>query len=864
MEERLPKSIEILKQMSIPSLPPTGTPLGSNAELPEGHPGVNALNSIPYMKYIHADEREAFLKLSKQEQTRDLLLQNLEAILWVGGGKIVESAGKFVSPIFKATFPKTVKAATKIVEAMPAKKPLPKYAGSVNLQKQDIPVDLKLAELRMAEGLPKKKITWAETDAKSARIMQDPQKIEATFEKWKSGTMLNIVEQDVVRKANVEGLYKFQESMKGVKSLEEANVILEGIKQNRFIPASEIASEQGRMLQSYNKEIGLNSLGKAFSKLERNMNPREFKAFKGLDLEDPAQVKGFINELGDPKIMDYVYEYWYNSILSGIPTHVVNVASNTAWREFQIPHRALTGAIDSMIGPVFRGGQRDVYMNETLPLWAGMVKGKPKAAKRAWDMMRHGKITKFEDKWAQEVGSSVGAFQRSPHKVLRAVGTVIDKPTRALRVMDVYANSIAYDGQMQALAKRAWNKLPKNTRGKFGDFQKKFIENPTPKAHEEAMEFAKYSTFMSDPGKISNAILQLRNAPPGESGRFIIPFVNTIGNLLKRGVEMTPGVGIAMARGQKPAEVIAKQIEGLLISAAVWHKLETGEMTGAAPENEAARKAFYREGKKAWAIKVGDTYVQYRRVEPFNTVLASATIYHQQLKNAKDEDTATDIMGKVANEFKNNLIDSSYLQGMSQVLNRHGQFSTQPKRLAASLVPFSGFWRSVNRSYEAAVEGEAKYRPGRDWVGALAGVVPGLYEHSQPEINVWGEDVKLDGGVFRQWLPYKWSKETDDPTEKFLEKLEVYPGLPNQWVTHRRESLRLDDDIYRDFVISAGSKAKKILDKKISNSVWQSAVNDKKKHYMLKNAIKSTMEKSWSMGRKIAIKKQLQRDASID
>ena len=138
------------------------------------------------------------------------------------------------------------------------------------------------------------------------------------------------------------------------------------------------------------------------------------------------------------------------------------------------------------------------------------------------------------------------------------------------------------------------------------------------------------------------------------------------------------------------------------------------------------------------------------------------------------------------------------------------------------------------------------------------------YEHSQPEINVWGEDVKLDGGVFRQWLPYKWSKETDDPTEKFLEKLEVYPGLPNQWVTHRRESLRLDDDIYRDFVISAGSKAKKILDKKISNSVWQSAVNDKKKHYMLKNAIKSTMEKSWSMGRKIAIKKQLQRDASID
>jgi hypothetical protein len=175
------------------------------------------------MKYIHADEREEFLKLSQQEQTRDLLFQNLEALLWVGGGKVIEGVGKFVSPIFKATFPKTIKTATKIVEAMPVKQEgieaaairmkdgtiykgkthhlameefdkaggsirdwhslvddsngfvttsgrfisrkeavkltgeasedaadiigrnvvLPKYAGSINLQKQDIPVELK-------------------------------------------------------------------------------------------------------------------------------------------------------------------------------------------------------------------------------------------------------------------------------------------------------------------------------------------------------------------------------------------------------------------------------------------------------------------------------------------------------------------------------------------------------------------------------------------------------------------------------------------------------------------------------------------------------------------------------------------------
>jgi hypothetical protein len=766
----------------------------------------------------------------------------------------VTTSGRFISR--KEAVKLTGEASEDAADIIGRNVVLPKYAGSINLQKQDIPVELKLAELRVSEGLPKKKVTWAETDAKSAEIMKDPEKIRASLNKLKTGQRLTEVDHDVARKANVEAVYNFQKKVSQATSAKEIEAVTEAYRQQAFIPASEFANEAGRVLQGYNKEIGLNRLGKAFGKLERSLNPREMKAFKKLDLDDPAQVKGLINELGDPKVMDYVYEFWYNSILSGIPTHVVNIASNTGWRAFQVPHRALVGAVDSVVAPVFKGGNRTRYMNEMLPLWSGMVKGKPKAAKRAWDMMRHGKITQFEDKWAQEVGASVGAFKRSPYGVLRGVGTVIDKPTRALRVMDVYANSIAYDGQMAALAKRAWNKLPKKTRGNFKSFHKSFAENPSKAAHEEAMEFAKYSTFMSDPGKISNAILALRNAPPGEAGRFVIPFVNTIGNLLKRGVEMTPGVGIAMARGQNPSEVIAKQIEGLLISAVVWSKLEAGELTGAAPEAEAERKAFYRQGKKAWGVKVGDSWYQYRRIEPFNTVIAANTIYYQQLKNAKDEDTATEIMGKMANEFKNNLIDSSYLQGMSQLLNRHGKFDTQPKRLAASLVPFSGFWRSINRSYEAAVEGQAKYRPGRDFVGAMAGVIPGLYKHSRPEINVWGEDVKLQGGVFRQWLPYKWSKETEDQTEVFLEKLDVYPGMPNQWVTHNREKLRLDDDVYRDYIIYSGSRAKQILDKKISSGEWQSAINNKDKHHHLKRSIKKTLDKEWRRGRKRAISKK--------
>jgi len=443
-EVTLPKSIAILKQMNVPSLPPTGIPMGTNTELPEGNPGEAFLRDIPYAKYLHPNEREKFMELSQQKQTRALLLDNMETLLLVGGHKILEGAGKIVSPLFKRMFPKTVKTASKIAKAMPINEKqsiqaaairmkdgtiyqgkthhlameefdkaggsirdwhnlvddangfvtnrgqfitrkdavkltgeasedatdiigrnieLPKYAGSINLQRQDIPVKLKLAELRVSEGLPKKKITWAETDAKSAEIMKDPVKIRESLEKLKMGKRLTEVDHDVARKANVEALYNFQKKVSTAKTPQEVTAITEAYKQQAFIPASEFANEAGRVLQGYNKEIGLNRLGKAFGKLERNLNPREMKAFKKLDLNDPAQVKVFENELGDPKVMDYVYEYWYNSILSGIPTHVVNVSSNTGWRMFQVPHRALTGFIDSIIGPIFRGGKRDVYMN---------------------------------------------------------------------------------------------------------------------------------------------------------------------------------------------------------------------------------------------------------------------------------------------------------------------------------------------------------------------------------------------------------------------------------------------------------------------------------------------------------------------
>ena len=270
--------------------------------------------------------------------------------------------------------------------------------------------------------------------------------------------------------------------------------------------------------------------------MERGLNDQELDLFKKINFENPREVERFLNRIGDPQLKDYFWEYWYNNILSGIPTHLVNVASNTFWGAYQIPMRGIQGGLDNMIVK-FTGKERQRYASEMLPMFAGYKTGFKRGSKRALETFKTGEPPlDLDTKWDIEMGASTSAFERSPYPALRKAAPFFTLATRALRTMDVWANSIAFDTQINALAERAANQ-----KGLKGEEKNKFVlklrENPTKKMIEDSKAFAKYSTFMDDPGKFTEWVNQGRGKIPG--GRFVIPFVNTVGNLMKRGVEMT-------------------------------------------------------------------------------------------------------------------------------------------------------------------------------------------------------------------------------------------------------------------------------------------------------------------------------------
>jgi len=509
---------------------------------------------------------------------------------------------------------------------------------------------------------------------------------------------------------------------------------------------------------------------------------------------------------------------------------------------FQVPHRAVTGIVDKFYSGI-TGKERQFYVNEVIPMLAGYKSGFKKGKTVAGEILRTGKARKFEDKWFQELDYSMGAWRRSPNATVRKIAPYIDVPTRALRAMDVWANAIAYDGEINSIVRRMSNE--KGLKGKERiEFEDSMRKNITEEMHEGARKKSLNSTFMDEPDPFTQYVISARNIPVvGPILRVtVLPFVNTISNLTKRGVELTPGLGIVkeaasrgMGRGMPTSKLIAKQIMGSVIAFYVINKAAEGRITGPMPESKNERESWYRLNKKPWSIKIGGeynpetnevdggTWYQYRRFEPFNTVVASAYLSYEEIKLAMDkgdEKTATEHFGHFADRMKENLIDGSYLSGLSTVLNKYGGRKGAVARWFASWVPYSSFWRSINRSIEVLTEGEAKPREGQDWLRAFSQTIPGLSGKMPAKLTVWGEEAVIPGDVFQQWLPFKWSKETDDPVEKELERIGYYPSLPRQTVKYLGKEVKLPDDVYRDYCIEFGQELKQNFMQRVAQENW--------------------------------------------
>jgi hypothetical protein len=255
------------------------------------------------------------------------------------------------------------------------------------------------------------------------------------------------------------------------------------------------------------------------------------------------------------------------------------------------------------------------------------------------------------------------------------------------------------------------------------------------------------------------------------------------------------------------------------------------------PDDPNERDAFFRAGKQPWSIRVGDTYVSYRRFEPLNLVMSVPSALIVPLKKAVDrnnDEDALSLMAYASSVLGRQILEGSYftgLQGLIQALGRGTSPERQEgglSRLVDSWVPYSGMRRTITRSIEAWQTGEGSIvRQPEGWFQHVTGA--SLVTNVRPKYDVFGRPLIIPGTPASQWIPWRISTANRDATEQELARYEIFPGPPSQTDSKGK---RLSQQDY-DYIASRGGQLiKRNLDRLVRTPLYQQLSPELRESYL--------------------------------
>lgn len=547
-----------------------------------------------------------------------------------------------------------------------------------------------------------------------------------------------------------------------------------------------------------------------------------------IDPMDIPAVNKFIREVTKAKTADKVYEYWLNSILSNPQTHAVNTISNTLRAALEIPVDIAQAGIE-----LFKGSGRQVFFGEAPSRLIGDLMGIKEGVRRALYVLKEG----ISIERNTQIESKVPAIKGK-------LGEIIRTPTKALTAEDEFFKAINATGDMYAGAYRTAAK--EGHKGKalirrMGEL----IENPTNEMLESMSKKALETTFQQDLGNWGNQILGFRSRLPGL--RYLIPFVRTPGNILKEGFRFSPAGFVELGfKGvtQKTfdSRLASKAAVGSIIAANFALQAIEGNVTGDAPKDDAQRDAFYRSGKKPYSVKLGDQWIPFRRLEPINTSLSLIADGFERFKEGGDwGDLAMEAVFTIAQNFTNR----SYLSGLNDFMNALNDPMRYARnyitRQAKGAVPFSGATRFAEQTIDPTLREPMKGDTGNDALDQVTQIgesissdVPGLSKNVRPRLNVFGEEIKQEGGGFSALTP---SKAKNDPVDQELERL----GMAVTFTDPEKGEVRgvaLSNDERFELQERAGKRIKNRLDKILTNPAYKRQDDEDKQRTIKKEVDK--------------------------
>ncbi len=719
--------------------------------------------------------------------------------------------------------------------------------------------------------------------AETAQAMIDDAGGDASkfYKNWKPGQAFNAEEIFIVRAAlreKAEAVYNISSEIRmGAATPENQarliNAIHEAISVQEIVTG--VTAESGRGQRAFRMAVadidvdpnGVRNIEQLEELLKRRgVESEDINQLAKMLVVDAANPDGTLNiaklhklagDFDKPNFMDKLTEFWINSILSGPKTHVINALSNTMNLMMSPIERGLAAAVDPFVaklGHITGAPIRDTerFFREVPADAFGAVVGFREGIHAAFKVMKEGidplKTTKLEYRQAS-IGKGLLGGDRF---VIPGVdiGGIARTPGKALEAADSFFYAMNYRAALHAgivrLLKKQGVKVNKKSIAEMA-------MNPPRKLMDEAAQMAEYRLFKSDPagmlgGKFVNQLMALRSGKNGVGRmiRFIVPFMRTPANIFAYGLARSP-LGILnpnlwkslRTASPEASDRIGRMLLGTLGMGAVFAGFEAGNITGRAPRSQSERDRFYREGKLPYAVKVGDTWIQYQRLEPFNQFLSQVAAFRQAFYDDEGNWQANvDKSPEVAQEFlqtiADNLFSQSYLEGFGDLLNiieAPERYAWQNlTRTATGFVPMSGFMRTIAQIMDPT------FRKPTGLGEALVGGIPGASQTVTPRVTALGQLSERPGAV---WFPIQFSQEKQSEIDAEFEALGVEVGL----VGKKINNYELSNEEHRQYQYIAGNLAHDQLKVLLTLPQYHQS-SDEKKASAIKAIIRSTRDQA--------------------
>lgn len=476
--------------------------------------------------------------------------------------------------------------------------------------------------------------------------------------------------------------------------------------------------------------------------------------------------------------IDSLVEMRVNGMLSSPVTHLVNTFS--------------TGVNSFVVKPMERmiGGALTFDKQAVMSGW-NMLRGMTGSVSTAWELA--GKALRVGDNILDQAGNKLEyqthqlSYERIRNSLLKGkpegselsatqelmarsigwLGTITRMPSRLLVAEDEFFKQATFRGQLYAdIANEA---AEKGIKGK--DFEAYsaarmkdvFDENGSiiqSDLSKKAWDFARDATWTSPlEGNSIGGWLQ-QGANKHTPIKLIVPFIKTPMNLFYDTMRHNPAALMSsrvraaiMEGGEARADALGRIATGsLLITSGVQMAAE-GRVTGAYPDNPKLKALWQENGIKPYSIKVGDSWLEYRRFDPFGLILsASVDAYNHVTEESYDHAGNPDVSNPVMKAMTGvlmavveNLNDKTYVQGVSDAMNA----ITKPKRYmdhylkttSSSFIPYSGMLR-FHKNYS----GDPQQRETKSWMDYMRNTTSAFSKDLPPKMSwLTGKPVLYSG-----------------------------------------------------------------------------------------------------------------------